>query len=268
MKQNIPYHQKQYRNLQQNKTEMKYTTNKTKTTYTRLNDRADLDGLLDYILSAPADHLPAAEETRAQETPKLLSPNLNIFCNNLKSQYLEPLCERVELSGDLRVGRVFRSDSFRLPLVDYVVTPHGYDGTDASLQDSPFLGFLRCYQLICCDGGVPLRRRFASGLGLYCCSFLTVSCRLRLWLAPRERFGAVWLLTTGPRAHLSELSLRARRLGHAPLMPAGLYTSAHQWICAAEADIYHALGLEWIAPRKRLDPLFRALKEASHGDRC
>ena len=266
MKQNIPYHPKQYRNIQRNKTEMKYTIQTTSTVYKSLDDRADLAGLLDYILSAPAEQLPVAE-TGLQEPSELLSPNLNTFRKNLTTHYLEPLCERVELSGDLRIGRVFRSDSFRLPLVDYVVTPHGYDGTDDSLQNSPFLGFLRCYQLICCDGGSPLRRRFAPDLGLYCYSFLTVSCRLRLWLAPRECFGAVWLLTTGPRAHLSELSLRARRLGHAPLMPGGLYTAAHRWACTEEADIYRALGLEWIPPRQRLAPLSRSRKEVCHGDR-
>ena len=267
MEKNIPYHLKQYRNTQRNKTEMKYTIQTKSTVYNSQVDRADLGGLLDYILSAPAEQLPAAAETGVQEPSELLSPNLNTFRGNLVSHYLEPLCERVELSGDLRVGRVFRSDSFRLPLVDYVVTPHGYDGTDASLQDSPFLGFLRCYQLICCDGGSPLRRQFVPDPGLYCCSFLTVSCRLRLWLAPKESFGAVWLLTTGPRAHLSELSLRARRLGHAPLMSGGLYTAAHQWIRTDEADIYHALGLEWIPPRQRLVPLSRSGKEARHGDR-
>ncbi|MBO4545392.1 MAG: hypothetical protein J5773_06395, partial [Verrucomicrobia bacterium] len=142
---------------------MKYTIQTTSTVYKSLDDRADLAGLLDYILSAPAEQLPAAE-TGLQEPSELLSPNLNTFRKNLTTHYLEPLCERVELSGDLRIGRVFRSDSFRLPLVDYVVTPHGYDGTDDSLQNSPFLGFLRCYQLICCDGGSPLRRRFAPDL--------------------------------------------------------------------------------------------------------
>lgn len=266
MKQSIPNHPKQYQNTQRNKTEMKYIIPTNTTTYNSLNDRADLGGLLDYILSAPAEQLPAAE-TGVQEPSELLSPNLNTFRSNLVTHYLEPLCERVELSGDLRVGRVFRSDSFRLPQVDYVVTPRGYDGTDDSLQDSPFLGFLRCYQLICCDGGSPLRRRFIPDLGLYCYSFLTVSCRLRLWLVPKESFGAVWLLTTGPRAHLGELSLRARCLGHTPLLPGGLYTAAHQWIRTDEADIYRALGLEWIPPRQRLVPLSRSRKEAWHEDR-
>ncbi|MBR5978830.1 MAG: hypothetical protein IK033_07530, partial [Verrucomicrobia bacterium] len=67
--------------------------------------------------------------------------------------------------------------------------------------------------------------------------------------------------------HLSELSLRARRLGHTPLMPGGLYTAAHRWACTEEADIYRALGLEWIPPRQRLAPLSRSRKEVCHGDR-
>jgi DNA polymerase/3'-5' exonuclease PolX len=76
-------------------------------------------------------------------------------------------------------------------------------------------------------------------------------CQLDLWFASEENFGTRWLCRTGSKEHNILLCQRAIALGgkwdpyqgvtlNGKLLPAGL-----------EADIYHALNLEWIEPRLR-----------------
>jgi len=144
-----------------------------------------------------------------------------------------------------------RTSFSRSEELDFVVTPHGYDGKESSLDGSALLGFLRCYQLLWFRGSARINLRFSAALGLYHYSLLTLYGRVRIWVVPPERFGIALLLTTGPQRHLGLLSLRARRLGCSALMPEGLYTAAHQLRSAEEEDIYEALGLEWIAPESR-----------------
>ncbi|MCK9316517.1 MAG: hypothetical protein M0Q48_10310 [Verrucomicrobia bacterium] len=207
----------------------------------------ELDSLLDYIWEAPPEQLP---HQHFLQTAALLRRSLPEFAHAFLKEHLNSLCSRAALSGRLR--RLPRRTSFsRSEELDFVVTPHGYNGKESSLDGSALLGFLRCYQLLWFRGSARIKLRFSAALGLYHYSLLTLYGRVRIWVVPPERFGIALLLTTGPQRHLGLLSLRARRLGCSALMPEGLYTAAHQLRSAEEEDIYEALGLEWIAPESR-----------------
>lgn len=204
----------------------------------------ELDSLLDYIWEAPPEQLP---HQHFLQTAALLRRSLPAFAHAFIKEHLNSLCSRAALSGRLR--RLPRRTSFsRSEELDFVVTPHGYDGKESSLNGSALLGFLRCYQLLWFRGADRIKLRFSAALGLYHYSLLTLYGRVRIWLSTPERFGIALLLTTGPQRHLGLLSLRARGLGCSPLMPEGLYTAEHRLRSAEEEDIYEALGLEWIAP--------------------
>lgn len=210
-------------------------------------EEPELDSLLDYIWEAPQEHLP---HRHFLESAALLRRSLPEFAHAFLKEHLIPLCSRAALSGRLR--RLPRRTTFsRSEDLDFVVTPHGYDGKESSLDGSALVGFLRCYQLLWFRGSARIRLRFSAALGLYHYSLLTLYGRIRIWLSTPERFGITLLLTTGPQRHLGLLSLRARGLGCSPLMPEGLHTPAHQLRSAEEEDIYEALGLEWIAPDRR-----------------
>ena len=207
----------------------------------------ELDSLLDYIWEAPPEQLP---HQHFLQTAALLRRSLPAFAHAFIKEHLNSLCSRAALSGRLR--RLPRRTTFsRTEELDFVVTPHGFDGKESSLDGSALLGFLRCYQLLWFRGADRIKLRFSAALGLYHYSLLTLYGRVRIWLSTPERFGIALLLTTGPQRHLGLLSLRARRLGCSALMPEGLYTAAHQLRSAEEEDIYEALGLEWIAPESR-----------------
>ncbi|MDI9401726.1 MAG: hypothetical protein ACOX2U_04095 [Limisphaerales bacterium] len=207
----------------------------------------ELDSLLEFIWEAPREHLPSCSFERSAA---LLRRNLPEFANVFLKEHLRSCCLRSALSGRLR----------RLPRgvpcsgceeLDFVVTPHGFDGRQSSLGASSLLGFLRCYQLLWYRGGIRVSLKFSAALGFYYYSLLTFHGRLRVWVCPPERFGIALLLTTGPSRHLKLLSLRARQRGCSPLLPEGLYTAKHRLVSEEEEDIYAALGLEWIAPDSR-----------------
>ena len=71
-----------------------------------------------------------------------------------------------------------------------------------------------------------------------------------LRLVPPERFGAALLWDTGSRAHVEALSARAESRG-LTLGPEGLFRGGRPEPCAAEPEIYAALGLPYLEPELR-----------------
>lgn len=224
--------------------EVQHHTNKTThlTAPTAANS-LDLENLIDFILTKPIEQLPRPN------IPISSSKDPYIFARQFIEQQLKPLCSRIAISGTLRRREL---ESNRTPILDFVVTPRGYDGSDTSLQQNGFIPFLQCYQLICTGGNTPIRRIFSPGTGLYYYTFVHVAGRIQIWLTPPERFGITLLLTSGPRNLLVALSLRARQLGHGILNAKGLYTASHQWIAAEETQIYQALKVKHTLPNPEI----------------
>jgi DNA polymerase (family 10) len=75
-----------------------------------------------------------------------------------------------------------------------------------------------------------------SGGGTFVAASLENGIRLRVAVAPPHRFGTDWVIWTGSSGHVAELGRRSG--GQLPLK-------------ADEDAVYHALGLQWIAPELR-----------------
>lgn len=73
---------------------------------------------------------------------------------------------------------------------------------------------------------------------------------VHLWLARPETFGSILIYRTGPDSHIQDLSALARQCQLCWMPYMGL-VSGDQALGATEQEIYHQLGLAFIAPEKR-----------------
>lgn len=135
-----------------------------------------------------------------------------------------------ELAGSLRRRRETIGD------IDLVVS--------SAVPDTVMQTFLAFPEVkrVLGQGGTKTSVELASGL------------RLQLWIHPPERFGTALQYATGSQAH----NVRLRELAQAQ----GLSLSEHgfklsgdppELLCAAEEQVYNALGLPWIPPELRED---------------
>ena len=215
-------------------------------------EAAELERLLDYIFKAPGERLPSAQIGSVSEEG-LNSEHPRLYAEALLEHRLKPLCRKASLSGILRrcphSGQEFLLR--QQAELDFVLASDECGENGQLVSGSDLARFLRCYRLHCGDGGSGLNLRYAPGPGLYYYGFMTPVGKARFWAVPVKRFGIALMLTTGPSAHLGQLSLRARELGHSPLMPAGLYTGEHRLICESEEAIYEALNMDYVPPALR-----------------
>ena len=139
-----------------------------------------------------------------------------------------PGVERAEVAGSFRRGREDVADA------DIVVA--------CSDQDAVLLSF----------AALPQVERVLLRGGTKCSIHVDNGFQIDLRAVPAASFGAAMQYFTGSVAHNVKLRARALRLGMM-LNEYGLHRGTEVIAGADEADVYAALGLNWIAPEQRED---------------
>ncbi|MBS0388707.1 MAG: DNA polymerase/3'-5' exonuclease PolX [Proteobacteria bacterium] len=139
-----------------------------------------------------------------------------------------PGVARAEIAGSYRRGRDTVAD------LDVVIATQRRVDLAAALR--------RCADVHLLSAAGPTR----------CTALLRNGLQVDLRLVPQGSYGAALLYFTGSREH--NLSLRRRaQARQLKLNEYGLYRGQRRIAGASEQELYHALGLEWIAPELRED---------------
>ena len=76
---------------------------------------------------------------------------------------------------------------------------------------------------------------------------------LQVWIQPSERFGTLWLFTTGSRDHNIHLRQIALQQNLSLSEQALTTDDGKELLCAEEEEVYAKLGMPWIPPEMRED---------------
>ncbi len=155
---------------------------------------------------------------------------------------LQPFCARIEIAGSIRRQRPECGD------IDLVIEARDRAGLDGRVVKSCRLE---------ASGPEYVRARMSDGvqIDLWFSHTPRVAEEQRWMFAAPDRkpdnFGCLLLSKTGSIAHNVALVERAKRIGRSWNPSWGVYQGSACIASATEADIYNALGLEYIEPTAR-----------------
>ena len=162
-------------------------------------------------------------------------------------EWLRPHCERIEVAGSIRRRKATCGD------VDIVCIPKISTQTDLFGKETSRISEV----LVALAGMIAKSKGTAKILrgGTSADSKFVVvegaKCQLDIWFADRLTWGTRMVCRTGSMQHNTALAMLAQSLDGKWEPYNGVTMRGTLIPCPEEADVYHALGLEYIEPERR-----------------